>query len=169
MECEMNRLAARAAEVVSGVIAGFAFLAPALAGDVVLKPEEAKRFIADKVFSYSCFDGTTGAGRIHADGSVVGTMQSGGGPVRYVALPVGTIKLGADSICATLPRALLQPCFNVVQTSARSFRGSLRGLGFAYCDFVRRTPRLDVARGEGHAQSAQPPAESSVALRPSRF
>jgi hypothetical protein len=38
-----------------------------------------------------------------------------------------------------------QPCFKVEQTSARSFRGSIAGLGFAYCDFVHgggARPRL---------------------------
>ena len=71
----------------------------------------------------------------------------------------------ADSICASLPRALFQPCFNVVQTSPNSFRGSLKAFGFAYCDFVRRNPRLDLARGETNSD----PAESAIALRPSRY
>ena len=37
------------------------------------------------------------------------------------------------------------PCFAVNQLDSRSFRGSVSGLGFAYCDFVRRNPRLDIA------------------------
>jgi hypothetical protein len=37
------------------------------------------------------------------------------------------------------------PCFAVNQLDSRSFRGSISGLGFAYCDFVRRNPRLDLA------------------------
>ena len=31
-----------------------------------------------KLFSYTCFDGTVGMGRIFADGSVVGTIRLGG-------------------------------------------------------------------------------------------
>ena len=31
-----------------------------------------------------------------------------------------------------------QPCFNLLKTSNRSFRGSVSGLGFAACDFNRR-------------------------------
>jgi hypothetical protein len=130
-----------------------------------MRPEEAKRFIANKLFSYTCFDGTRGAGRIQADGSVIGTMQANGGRVRYLALPTGTIKLTSDSICAALPRALFQPCFNVVQTSPNSFRGSLKAFSFAYCDFVRRNPRLDLARGDTQPNQA----ESAIALRPSRY
>jgi hypothetical protein len=126
-----------------------------------MKPEEAKRFIAGKLFSYTCFDGTRGAGRIHADGSVVGTMQVNSGRMKFVALPAGTIKLGSDSICASLPHALLQPCFNVVQTSPTSFRGSLKAFGFAYCDFVRHNSRMDLARSE-----TVPPPHTAPAAHP---
>ncbi len=112
----------RSVIVVAGIIAAM----PAGAGE--LKPLEAKRFIAGKYFSYTCFEGTTGAGRINADGSVVGTIQvRGSGPMRLVALPTGTIRVQPDSICATL-RAM-----------------ALSGLGFAYCDFTRRNPRLEIS------------------------
>jgi hypothetical protein len=142
---------------------GVAPLWPAVAGE--LRPEEAKAFVAGKLFTYTCFDGTSGAGRIHADGSVIGTMQVNGGLTRHIALPSGTVRVTSDSVCASLPRALIQPCFNVVQTSAKSFRGSLKGLGFAYCDFVRRNPRLEIASGESHPR----PMQSAIALRPSRY
>lgn len=126
------------------VVAGLVAAMPAWAGE--LKPEEAKHFIAGKYFSYTCFEGTTGAGRINADGSVVGTIQvRGGGAVRLIALPTGTIRVQTTSICASLPGMLFQPCFTVQQTDARSFRGSIAGLGFAYCDFTRRNPKLDVS------------------------
>jgi hypothetical protein len=126
--------------VVAGVIAAL----PAWSSE--LKPEEAKRFVAGKYFSYSCFEGSSGAGRINADGSVVGTIQvRGSGPVHLVALPTGTIRVQPDSICASLRGMPFQPCFSVQQTDARSFRGSVSGLGFAYCDFTRRNPRLEVS------------------------
>jgi hypothetical protein len=181
MRCGLVKLATG---LVGGALLGAGLSAPSAAAE--MKPEEAKRFIAGKLFSYSCFDGTKGAGRIHADGSVVGTMQVNSGRMRFVALPAGTIKLTSDSICASLPHALIEPCFNVVQTSPTSFRGSLKALSFAYCDFQRRNPRLDFARNEEgpahhpgpvpHAAAAPqtaatpPAAESSaVALRPSRY
>jgi hypothetical protein len=133
------------------VIAGIIAAMPAGAGE--LRPLEAKRFIAGKYFSYTCFEGTTGAGRINADGSVVGTIQvRGSGPVRLVTLPTGTIRVQPDSICASLSGMLFQPCFTVQQTDARSFRGAIAGLGFAHCDFTRRNPRLEI--------SATPPGQS---------
>src|SRR5215472_2198239 len=117
---------------------------PAWAGE--LKPEEAKRFIAGKYFGYTCFEGTNGAGRINADGSVVGTIQvRGAGPVHAVALPTGTIRVQPDSICASLSGMPFEPCFKVDQTDPKSFRGSLTALSFAYCDFTRRNPRLEVS------------------------
>jgi hypothetical protein len=167
----MQRRFAVLAGLISGVVAVGALTSPARAGE--MRPEEAKRFIAGKLFSYTCFDGSSGAGRIHADGSVVGTMQADGGRTKFFALPAGTIKLTADTICASLPRAILQPCFNVTQTSSHSFRGSLRGLGFAYCDFERRNPRVDIVRREADAAPVSAPAstpvQSAVALRPSRY
>jgi hypothetical protein len=126
------------------VVAGLVAAVPAWAGE--LKPEEAKRFIAGKYFSYTCFEGTTGAGRINADGSVVGTIQvRGAASGHLVALPTGTIRVQPDSICASLRGMLFQPCFTIEQTDARSFRGSIAGLGFAYCDFTRRNPKLEIS------------------------
>jgi len=128
---------ALAAGLVSGAITGAAFAD-------ALKPEEAKRFVADKLFTYTCFDGANGTGWIHSDGSIVGTIQQGGAPVRHVAFPSGSIRLTSDSICVWMRGALLQPCFNVVQTGPSSFRGSIRGFDFAYCDFVRSNPRVGI-------------------------
>jgi hypothetical protein len=109
-----------------------------------LKPEEARYFIAGKYFSYRCFEGTTGGGRINTDGSVLGTIQPGGsGPTRVVALPAGTIRVQNDSICALLPGASIQPCFTVTQMDSRTFRGAIAGLDFAHCDFIRQNPRLE--------------------------
>jgi hypothetical protein len=39
---------------------------------------------------------------------------------------------------ASLQGMLFEPCFHLEKTDDRSFRGSLSGLGFAYCDFTRR-------------------------------
>jgi hypothetical protein len=142
----------RSVIVVAGitVVAGSIAAMPARAGE--LKPAEAKHFIAGKYFSYTCFEGTTGAGRINADGSVVGTIRvRGAGPAQLVALPTGTIRVQPDSICASLRGMPFQPCFTVQQTDARSFRGSISGLGFAYCDFTRRNPRLEVSTTPPHA------------------
>ena len=50
-----------------------------------LSPDAARRFVTRKLFAFNCFDGSRGAGRIHGDGSVIGTIQfQGAGPVRAV-------------------------------------------------------------------------------------
>ena len=106
---------------------------------------EARRFIAGKHFYYSCFEGTTGHGRIYADGSVAGYVQIGGsGPRRYVVLPAGTLQVRGDHYCASLRGIPFEPCFNVDKTGHYSFRGSVSGLGFAYCNFSRRSVRADL-------------------------
>ena len=44
-------------------------------------------------------------------------------------------------MCAHLPGLPIKPCFRVQKIDYRSFRGSISGLGFAYCDFYQRNPR----------------------------
>src|SRR5262245_717308 len=121
-----------------------------VAGSAVAEPmnaEAARRFVVGKTFAYSCFDGTRGSGRIFNDGSAIGTIQNGGqGPTRMAALPAGTLRIKGDMVCATLRGMLFDPCFNLNKTDANSFRGSISGLNFAYCDFTARrtsTPAPD--------------------------
>ncbi len=110
-----------------------------------LAPDQAKAFVVGKLFSYTCFDGTAGMGRIFADGSVVGTIRPGGrGEVRFAALPPGTIRVDGGAMCAHLSGMPLQPCFRVHRIDYRSFRGSVSGLGFAYCDFHQHNPRTEI-------------------------
>jgi hypothetical protein len=45
------------------------------------------------------------------------------------------------AICAHLAGLPITPCFTVQKIDQRSFRGSVAGLGFAYCDFYQRNPR----------------------------
>src|SRR5919109_5121254 len=93
-----------------------------------LSPEAARRFVAGKLFAFSCFDGSRGAGRIYADGSVIGTIQFGGsGPARSVWLPAGTLRPKGDAGCASINGMSFEPCFRVDRTSDHSFRGSLSG------------------------------------------
>jgi len=134
------------------VLAALAVSLPAYAGE--MRPEEAKAFVAGKVFAYSCFEGTTGAGRINADGSVVGTIRvRGTGPSHNVTLPPNTIRVGSG-ICASVQGMPFQPCFDVVKIDNNRFRGSLSGFGFAYCDFVKRDSRQHVAQSGGERASA---------------
>jgi hypothetical protein len=107
-----------------------------------LNVDAARQFVVGKLFAFNCFEGTRGAGRIYGDGSVAGSVQFGGsGPVRYVTLPAGTVRAQGESVCASVSGIPMQPCFNVDKTDPQSFRGSISGLRFAYCDFTRRSTR----------------------------
>ena len=125
------------------VMAALVCAVPASAEE--MRADEARHFIAGKHFAYNCFDGTNGNGRIYADGSVAGYVQPGGqGPRRYVVLPTGTLRTNGDRFCASVRGLPFEPCFNLERTSQASFRGSVSGFGFAYCNFVRRGTRSDL-------------------------
>lgn len=127
------------------MLAGLACALPANADE--MRAGEARQFIAGKHFAYNCFDGTSGNGRIYADGSVAGYIQVGGsGPRRYVVLPTGTLRVHGDQYCASLRGIPFEPCFNIDRTSRVSFRGSISGFGFAYCNFTKRSTRADLHR-----------------------
>jgi len=138
------------------VLAGLLAAVPALAGEMTA--QEARRFIVGKMFYYNCFEGTRGHGRVYSDGSVAGSIQiRGEGRVHFAALPPGTLRVRGESVCASLRGLPIHPCFNLVRTGGESFRGSIAGLGFAYCNFTRRYERAHVVHN--HA--------GPLALRPS--
>jgi hypothetical protein len=131
---------------------------PAMAGE--MSAEEARHFVTGKLFSYTCFEGTRGQGRVNANGSVVGSIQiRGQGPMRYALLPPGTLQVKGESVCASLRGLPIEPCFNLERIDANSFRGSVSGLGFAYCEFTRNQGRAHMVRSTQN--------NSPLALRPS--
>jgi hypothetical protein len=133
-----------------------------------LGPEQARAFVVGKLFAYTCFEGTTGMGRILSDGSVVGTIRiRGQGETRFAALPAGTIRIDGQSMCAHLAGLPFTPCFRVEKIDYRRFRGSLSGLSFAYCDFYQRNPRGHLVNSGLDPTSATPVANARPALRPS--
>jgi len=104
-----------------------------------MNAETARRFVAGKLFAFTCFEGSTGTGRIFNDGSVAGVMRmAGNGPTRFMHLPAGSLYPKEERICSNVKGAFFNPCFELNKTSDRSFRGSISGFGFAYCDFTRR-------------------------------
>ncbi|MCP4620797.1 MAG: hypothetical protein GY844_30690 [Bradyrhizobium sp.] len=122
------------ARIVLGAVTAGAMVAPALAG--MMTAEEARRFVAGKVFAFTCFDGTRGAGRILDDMGAAGSIQfSGAGPIRHVRLPGNTLQVRGQTVCASIKGVPFEPCFNLDKQDERSFRGSVSGMGFAYCDF----------------------------------
>ena len=125
------------------VVAGL--LAAGAAAAEPMNASTARRFVVGKLFSFTCFDGTRGAGRIYDDGSVTGTIQiRGDGPIRYATLPAGTLRTKGESVCASLRGMPFEPCFDLNKMNEVSFRGSISGFGFAYCDFTRRPARSAV-------------------------
>src|SRR6266550_7576195 len=91
-----------------------------------LNADSARGFVVGKLFAFSCFDGSRGAGRIYADGSVIGTIQHrGAGPTKAVWLPAGTLRVKGESVCASLKGMPFEPCFNLERMDDRSFRGSV--------------------------------------------
>src|SRR5215813_12834398 len=122
------------ARLVLGTITAGAIITPALSG--MMTPEEARRFVAGKVFAFTCFDGTRGSGRILDDMGAAGAVQfSGAGPIKRIRLPGNTLQIRGQAVCASLRGIPFEPCFNLDKKDERSFRGSVSGMGFAYCDF----------------------------------
>ncbi len=140
------------------VLVGLLTAVPALAGEQ-MNAKEARQFVVGKIFSYSCFEGTRGQGRIFSNGAVVGSVQfQGSGRVHYAALPAGTLRVEGEKVCAHLRGLPFQPCFNLEKTSGETFVGSISGLGFASCTFKRRPARV----AHNNASKSAP-----VVLRPS--
>jgi hypothetical protein len=70
-------------------------------------------------------------------------------------------------MCAHLTGLPFTPCFRVERIDHRSFRGSLAGLGFAYCDFYQRNPRSQLVSSSSESVPETPVATARPALRPS--
>jgi hypothetical protein len=72
-------------------------------------------------------------------------------------------------MCAHLAGLPFTPCFRVEKIDYRSFRGSLSGLSFAYCDFYQRNPRSHLVNSslEPSPTAETPVANVRPALRPS--
>ena len=124
---------ARFAALVAGFLA--TETSPALAQN--MNAEAARRFVTGKLFAFRCADGSGGSGRIYADGSAIGRIQSNAfAPERPVWLPPGTLRVKGDLVCASLEGLSFEPCFNLTRTGEGSFRGSVNGMDMiAYCDF----------------------------------
>ena len=141
------------ARFVCGAVLAGAAIAPALAGQ--MNAEEARRFVSGKVFAFTCFDGTRGAGRILDDLGAAGAVQfSGSGPIRHLRLPGNTLQIRGQAVCASLKGIPFEPCFNLDKRDERSFRGSVSGMSFAYCDFHHQgAAQMLMARAVAHPRS----------------
>jgi hypothetical protein len=146
------------ARFVLGAVTAVAVIAPALAGQI-MNADEARRFVAGKVFAFTCFDGTRGAGRVFEDGGAAGAVQfSGSGPVRHMRLPGNTLQVRGQAVCASIKGIPFEPCFNLDKKDERNFRGSVSGMGFAYCDFRHQgAAQMLMARAVARPRSLHPP------------
>jgi hypothetical protein len=148
------------ARFVLGAVTAAAVIAPALAGQMTA--DEARRFVNGKVFAFSCFDGTRGAGRILDDMGAAGAVQfAGAGPVRHLRLPGNTLQVRGQAVCASIKGIPFEPCFNLDKKDERSFRGSVSGMGFAYCDFRHQgAAQMLMARAVARPRSLHPPEQT---------
>jgi hypothetical protein len=144
------------ARFVLGAVTAAAVIAPALAGQMTA--DEARRFVNGKVFAFTCFDGTRGAGRILDDMGAAGAVQfAGAGPVRHLRLPGNTLQVRGQAVCASIKGIPFEPCFNLDKKDDRSFRGSVSGMGFAYCDFRHQgAAQMLMARAVARPRSLHP-------------
>lgn len=127
---------------VGACVFGLLAALPSMATAQELTAAQARAFVVGKTFNYTCFEGTRGRGRVMHDGSVVGSIQfQGAGKVRYASLPANTLHVREGSVCATMKGLPIDPCFRVTKVDEYTFRGSISGLGFAYCEFTRRPTR----------------------------
>lgn len=145
------------ARLVLGAVTAGAMVVPAVAG--MMNADEARRFVSGKVFAFTCFDGTRGAGRILDDMGAAGSIQfSGSGPIRHVRLPGNTLQVRGQSVCASLKGLPFEPCFNLDKRDDHSFRGSVSGMGFAYCEFHHQgAQQMLMARAVARPRSLHPP------------
>src|SRR5437588_5636173 len=152
------------ARFVLGAVTAGAVIAPALAGQM-MNADEARRFVAGRVFAFTCFDGTRGAGRVFEDGGAAGAVQfSGSGPVRHMRLPGNTLQVRGQSVCASIRGLPFEPCFNLDKQDERNFRGSVSGMGFAYCDFRRQgAAQMLLARAVSRPRSLHRPEHTRSA------
>ena len=149
------------ARLVLGAVTAVATIVPAVAG--MMNADEARRFVSGKVFAFTCFDGTRGAGRILDDLGAAGSIQfSGSGPIRHVRLPGNTLQIRGQAVCASIKGLPFEPCFNLDKRDDRSFRGSVSGMGFAYCDFRHQgASQMLMARSVARPRSLHRRDESS--------
>ena len=154
------------ARFVLGGITAAAVIAPALAGQM-MSADEARKFGAGKVFAFTCFDGTRGAGRVLDDMGAVGAVQfAGSGPIRHLRLPGNTLQVRGQAVCASIKGVPFEPCFNLDKKDERNFRGSVSGMGFAYCDFRHQgAAQMLMARAVARPRSLHPQARSADASR----
>lgn len=136
--------------------------APAVAQEF-MTADMAREFVIGRFFTYQCFDGTYGSGRIEGDGSAAGTIRvTGKGSSHYLRLPTNTLYVLGNQVCARLKGLPFEPCFNLTKTGPESFRGSLNNMNFMYCTFQRMGGVSQLARRRGTHEKAEKKTEKKL-------
>jgi hypothetical protein len=109
---------------------------PVAAGN--MGADEARRFVVGNPFSFTCFEGTSGEGRVNGDRFGWRCDPLGGSGVpQNATLPPGTLRVRDDAICALISGLTFEVCFDVDRTGAKSFRGSVAAMSpLASCHFI---------------------------------
>jgi hypothetical protein len=73
-------------------------------------------------------------------------------------LPGNTLQVRGQAVCASIKGIPFEPCFNLDRKDDRNFRGSVSGMGFAYCDFRHQgAAQMLMARAVARPRSLHPP------------
>ena len=142
---------------------GFAAFASGPASAQQLSAQQAREFAVGKMFSFNCFEGSKGAGRIYPDGSVAGMITLPDKEPRFVRLPANTLRVRGDNVCGFVKGMTFEPCFDLVKTGPGSFRGSLAGVQTMWCEFVSTAgEKSQVASRRSKSKPRNPTAEASA-------
>ena len=77
--------------------------------------------------------------------------------MRHIRLPGNTLQIRGQAVCASIKGIPFEPCFNLDKKDERSFRGSVSGMGFAYCDFHHQgAAQMLMARAVARPRSLHP-------------
>lgn len=139
-----------------------AAIAPAPAAAQQLTAEQAREFVLGRMFSFNCFEGSKGAGRVYPDGSVAGMITLRDNAPRFVRLPPNTLRMRGENVCGFVKGMTFEPCFDLVKTGHNSFRGSLAGVQTMWCDFVGTggdRPQVASRRSKSKRGTAEASAE----------
>lgn len=143
------------------IVTGPAMTTPARAEDQ-LSAEQARAFVVGREFSFTCFEGSKGSGRVYADGSVAGIITLKEAPARFVRLPANTLRVRSGAVCGYVKGMSFEPCFDVVKTGPASFRGTLAGVQTMWCDFQRAgkdRPQMAARRSRARSAAQEASAE----------
>ena len=79
-------------------------------------------------------------------------------------MPGNTLQVRGQAVCASLKGLPFEPCFNLDKRDDRTFRGSVSGMGFAYCDFHNQgAAQMLMARAVARPRSLHPPERANSA------